>query len=59
MIYRDNRFIIAKTIGPNVNVNGIVGGLNAGRMMLQEKDTLDIKQKETGTGDGTGEEQQA
>lgn len=59
MIYRDGKFTIAKTIGPNVNVNGIVGELNAGRMVLQETGTLNIKQKEQETGDGTGEEQQA
>lgn len=56
MIYRDGKFTIAKTIGPNVNVNGIVGELNAGRMRLQEIDALNIKQKDQDTGDGTGEE---
>lgn len=73
MIYRDNKFIIAKTIGPNVNVNGIVEELNAGRMRLQvDPAVIDeavmaaamsrlqaIKQKEQESGDGTGEEQQA
>ena len=78
MIYRDNKFIIAKTIGPNVNVNGIVSGLNSGAMglqvdpevidaavmhaamvKLQEMDTLNIKQKEEESEDGTGEGQQA
>lgn len=73
MIYRDNKFIIAKTIGPNVNVNGIVEELNAGRMRLQVDPAVideavmaaamsrlqDIKQKEQESGDGTGEEQQA
>lgn len=70
MIYRDNKFIIAKTIGPNVNVNGIVGDLNSGAMGLQVDPEVidaavmraammklqDIKQKEHDTGDGTGEE---
>lgn len=70
MIYRDNKFIIAKTIGPNVNVNGIVGDLNSGAMGLQVDPEVidaavmraamsrlqDIKQKEQDTGDGTGEE---
>lgn len=70
MIYRDNKFIIAKTIGPNVNVNGIVGDLNSGAMGLQvDPEVIDaavmraamsglqaIKQKEHDTGDGTGEE---
>ena len=73
MIYRDNKFIIAKTIGPNVNVNGIVEELNTGRMRLQVDPAVideavmaaamsrlqDIKQKEQESGDGTGEEQQA
>ena len=73
MIYRDNKFIIAKTIGPNVNVNGIVGDLNSGAMGLQvDPAVIDeavmaaamsrlqaIKQKEQESGDGTGEEQQA
>lgn len=35
MIYRDNKFIIAKTIGPNVNVNGLVEEINKGKMSLQ------------------------
>ena len=70
MIYRDNKFIIAKTIGPNVNVNGIVGDLNSGAMGLQvDPAVIDeavmaaamsrlqaIKQKEQESGDGTGEE---
>lgn len=83
MIYRDGKFTVAKTIGPNVNVNGIVGELNSGAMglqvdpavideavmaaamsrlqaaKLQETGLQDIKQKESDTGDGTGEEQQA
>lgn len=35
MIFRDNKFIIPKTIGPNVNVNGLVEEINKGKMSLQ------------------------
>ena len=75
MIYRDNKFIIAKTIGPNVNIDGIVEEINKGRMRLkvdpamidaavmqaamaklEEINMLNIKQKESDTEDGTGEE---
>lgn len=35
MIFRDNTFIIPKTIGPNVNVDGIVEEINRGQTRLK------------------------
>lgn len=35
MIFRDNMFIIPKTIGPNVNVDGIVEEINRGQTRIK------------------------
>lgn len=35
MIFRDNKFIIPKTIGPNVNVDGIVEEINRGQTRVK------------------------
>lgn len=35
MIFRDNTFIIPKTIGPNVNVDGLVEDINRGQTRIK------------------------
>lgn len=55
MIFRDNKFIIPKTIGPNVNVDGIVEEINRGQTRVKVDPSIkDLKQNDTE--DGTREE---
>lgn len=35
MIFRNNKFIIPKTIGPNVNVDGLVEEINRGQTRIK------------------------
>ena len=40
MIFRDNTFIIPKTIGPNVNVDGLVEDINRGQTRVKVDPSL-------------------